>query len=351
MPKCPDPLFEIPCPSLQDNYVVDLLGGVVRKRPPTGEEALEQRNRLKELARQGDPLAQARFARTLLTDNPNARKNQQARRLLTRAARTREPLALYLLGLIKLRAQGCAADHPGGVALIEEAALLGNRDAARDAGKAASLGIGQSKDPAKALYWWRLAGAAGDTRAQRQAGRAYRDGLGAPRDYTQAQYWLEKAAHGRDQTAQFELARLLLRRDNPHADKALSDKWMKEAALSGILEAQYRLGVDHWSGRLGRVDLREALRWTSRAAEGGNTLALTTLAGFFLTGNALPINRQYAYVLLKAAQKLGDETASMTLMPLNNMLTYRQKREAAAILAAAPSVKKLIETLIPRNER
>lgn len=55
MPKRPDPSFPIPGPEKAESYVLDLLGGIVRRRPLTGEEALAQLNRIEEDARRGHP--------------------------------------------------------------------------------------------------------------------------------------------------------------------------------------------------------------------------------------------------------------------------------------------------------
>ena len=68
MPKRPDPRFPIPAPEKAEDYVLDLLGGIVRRRPLTGEEAMAQLIRLEEDARRGNPAAQTEFARRLLTD-------------------------------------------------------------------------------------------------------------------------------------------------------------------------------------------------------------------------------------------------------------------------------------------
>ena len=126
---------------------------------------------------------------------------------------------------------------------------------------------------------------------------------------------------------------------------------MREAALSGVVDAQYRLGVFFWSGRGGRVDLREAVRWMCRAAENGSTLAMTTLSGFLLTGNALPLNRPSAYALLKAAANLGDASATATLPSMLLMLPPRERRQADKWVRSATSTKSLVEFLIPRADR
>ena len=351
MPKRPDDRFPIPASSREDNYVLDLLGGIVRRRPLTGEEALAQLQKLEADAAAGNPEAQTEFARYLLTDAPDSRKNRRALLLLRRAAKHSLPKALHLLGIVMLRGQGLKADPAEGARLLYAAAMAGLAPAARDYAALCRDGIGREASDKDALYWWRIAGAGGETDAQREAGLALRDGRGAPKNLTEAAKWLERSALGRDGEAQYALARLHQRRDWPDADPIVAERWMREAALSGIVSAQYRLGIDCWSGRSGRVDLREAVRWTCRAAENGSTQAETTLAGFFLTGNALPLDRFRAYALLLSAARQGDGTACATLLSLNRMLTRREKTDALRLVRSHRPVRTLIETLIPRNER
>ena len=351
MPKCPDSRFAIPASDRSDNYVLDLLGGIVRRRPLTGEEALAQLNRLEEDAKRGNPTAQTEFARYLLTDAPDSRKNRRALALLRRAAKRKLPEALYLLGIVLLRGQGLKADPVEGANYLHQAALLGSAGAANDYAKLCRLGYGRQASDKDALYWFRIAGAQGQVHAQREAGLALRDGRGSPKNLDEASKWLRQAAQGRDPVAQFELARLYQRRDWSQADPVEAQRWLNDAAISGIVEAQYRLGVYYWAGRGGRVDLREAVRWTCRAAENGNTQALTTLADFFLTGNALPLNRFNAYTLLKCAARRHDMNALMTLKALDRMLTAAEKNKATRLVMTTKSPKVLVETLIPRQSR
>ncbi len=351
MPKRPDATFSIPAPEAARNVVLDLLGGVVRRRPLTGEEALAALNRLEADAAAGDAAAQTAFARTLLTDSPDSRKNRRALLLLRRAVKKDLPQALHLLGLLYLRGQGLAADREKGAALVIRAATAGLAEAELDAAKAAKLGFGVPQSDAKALYWWRLAGAQGKTAAQREAGLAYLHARGTAKNYDEAAKWLRLAALAGDPPSQFALARLHQRRDWPNARSEEAVHWMKEAAFSGIVEAQYRLGIFFWAGHAGKVDLREAVRWLCRAAENGSATAMTTLAGFLMTGNALPLNRQHAYTLLSAAAGKGDAGAAATAGSFDRLLSPREKRAALKVLRESEDDKHLIETLIPRNER
>ena len=264
MPKRPDPRFPIPAPEKAEDYVLDLLGGIVRRRPLTGEEAMAQLIRLEEDARRGNPAAQTEFARRLLTDAPDSRKNRRALSLLRKAAARKLPEALHLLGVVMLRGQGLDADPAEGAKLLEEAAYLGSAGAAADLARLCRMGLGRPASDRDALYWYRIAGAKGHTASQREAGLMLRDGRGARADNDEAARWLRAAAQGRDPQAQYELARLHQRRGWAGADPEEAARWLTEAALSGVVEAQYRLGVHYWAGRGGRVDLREAVRWPRR---------------------------------------------------------------------------------------
>lgn len=351
MPKRPDPRFPIPAPEKAEDYVLDLLGGIVRRRPLTGEEAMAQLIRLEEDARRGNPAAQTEFARRLLTDAPDSRKNRRALSLLRKATARKLPEALHLLGVVMLRGQGLKADPAEGAKLLEEAAYLGSAGAAAGLARLCRMGLGRPASDRDALYWYRIAGAKGHTASQREAGLMLRDGCGARADNDEAARWLRAAAQGRDPQAQYELARLHQRRGWAGADPEEAARWLTEAALSGVVEAQYRLGVHYWAGRGGRVDLREAVRWTCRAAENGSTQALTTLADFFLTGSALDMNRFNAYTLLKCAARLHDAGAATTLTALERMLTRSEKARATRLVMISKTPRVLVETLIPRQSR
>ena len=249
MPKRPDPRFPIPAPEKAEDYVLDLLGGIVRRRPLTGEEAMAQLIRLEEDARRGNPAAQTEFARRLLTDAPDSRKNRRALSLLRKAAARKLPEALHLLGVVMLRGQGLDADPAEGAKLLEEAAYLGSAGAAADLARLCRMGLGRPASDRDALYWYRIAGAKGHTASQREAGLMLRDGRGARADNDEAARWLRAAAQGRDPQAQYELARLHQRRGWAGADPEEAARWLTEAALSGVVEAQYRLGVHYWADR------------------------------------------------------------------------------------------------------
>jgi uncharacterized protein len=126
MPKKPDEIFAVPAAREEESYLLGLLGGVVRRRPLTGEEALAALNSLERRAAEGDPKSQTEFARYLLTDAPDARRNRRALLLLKKAAASGLPEAIRLLGIVYMRGQGLSADRRKGQELLHRAALLGS---------------------------------------------------------------------------------------------------------------------------------------------------------------------------------------------------------------------------------
>ena len=349
MPRRPDPLFSIPKPEAFTEPVLDLLGGVARPRPLAGDEAIAALGRIEAAAKGGDPRACAELARRLLTEEPGARTNRRALGLLRKSAAADYPEGLHLLGLLHMRGQGLRQDKVEGARLIERAALLGSCAAQCDMARACLLGAGAPANAARALYWLRLAAAQGDAQEALRAGRMYREGEGCargPESDAQAARWLELAARAGVPQAQYGLAELLRRARDP----ARARQWMREAAFSGIVDAQFRIGVANWSGAGGSVDQREAVRWLCRAAEGGSPRAAAMLAGFLMTGNGLPLSASRAWTLFRWAERLGDADSAATARILERQLSEEERAAGLALLTSA-APREILERLIPRAER
>lgn len=357
MPKRPDERFPWPQIDPAGNYVVDLLGGIVRRRPMSGEELLAREREIDAAAAAGDPAAQTAVAKRLFIEQPNAEANRRAVRLLKKAIARRLPAAHHLYGIALLRGQGLKADHAAAVRHLEAAALAGDAAAQIDLARCLEEGFGVEPNPERALYWRRLAAVhepypASSASAEMlgeaalAAGRRYEE-TGC---YAEADQWMTRAARHSRGPAQYALARLHLRRDWEGRSAEDARRWMNEAALAGVLDAQFRLGVFCWSGAGGRVDLREAVRWLCRAAEGGHAQAAGMLAGFLLTGNALPFDRLRAWAMLRIAARLGDDASALTAKTLERQLPASERRNARTCWLSLP-VKDAVAAIIPRSER
>lgn len=352
MPKRPDEAFQIPKPEDDGNYVLDLLGGVVRKRPLSGEEALRQEEEFLKQAKSGRPEAICHVAGRLLRGSPDAESNRKAIRLMKKGLTGGHPELLHLFAVCALRGQGMKKNVELGVKLLHKAALDGCPQAEFDYAKACLMGIAgfDEKDrTSEALKWLRLAAAAGIPAAGLEAARIYRDGSGVSKDYKEALKWFERAAASGLAAAQHELALMHLKRDFDERSPEQARRWMNEAAISGVIDAQYRLAIFCWSGAGGSVAVRESVRWLIRAAEAGHANAMSMLAGFFLTGNGLDRNPANAYALYLAADRLGDASAAATSSVIRPMLSQDEAIQAQA--ASRTPARELLEELIPRNKR
>lgn len=125
---------------------------------------------------------------------------------LQQAAAKGNPKAEAQLGEMLLRGDGVPADEARGVTLLEKSARAGNSAAAFRIGMLLAHGErGVTKDPDRALAYFRAGAAGGEKEAFFNIGAAYTNGLGVKRDYGEALGWLivarQKGADGQTEQA------------------------------------------------------------------------------------------------------------------------------------------------------
>lgn len=81
---------------------------------------------------------------------------------------------------------------------------------------------------------------------------------------------------------------------------------MQRAAEAGFVTAMFGLGRLHETGRLGRPDLPQALRWYALSAEAGSVDGMVELATGYYLGRGLPQDRAAAARWYREAAKGGD---------------------------------------------
>lgn len=100
---------------------------------------------------------------------------------------------------------GLRADHKEAFSLYQSAAKLGHAQAAYRTAVSCEIGVGATKDPMKAIQWYKRAAALGDTPAMYKMGMIQLQGLlGQPKNPREALVWLKRAAERADE-------------ENPHA--------------------------------------------------------------------------------------------------------------------------------------
>lgn len=125
---------------------------------------------------------------------------------LQQAAAKGNPKADAHPGEMLLRGDGVPADDARGVTLLEKSARAGNSAAAFRIGMLLAHGErGVTKDPDRALAYFRAGAAGGEKEAFFNIGAAYTNGLGVKRDYGEALGWLivarQKGADGQTEQA------------------------------------------------------------------------------------------------------------------------------------------------------
>ncbi|MCX7082320.1 MAG: tetratricopeptide repeat protein [Methylococcales bacterium] len=146
------------------------------------------------------------------------------------------------------------------------AATLGNQEAEFDVGLMYLTGDGIAKDAPQALTWLLKAANHDVTDAQYNAALMYLTGDGIAADTEQAFVWMTKAALNNAVDAQYNLG---LMYDKAHeADKSFT--WLAKAAALDHQQAQYHLGRMYLKGYGTEVNLVQALKWLSKAAEQGS---------------------------------------------------------------------------------
>lgn len=249
-----------------------------------------------------------------------------AREELTRAGA--DDRALLLLGQLASNGQGEPADPVKALRLYEQAAGLGNAEAAHNAGVLYANGRGVEQDLAAALRWYRRSAELGHVPALRMVGLMYATGQGVPVDEDEADRHWRAAADAGDERALHDLGTLYAyhRQDFPEAAY-----WYLLAAKAGIeiavrelrllapklrgpartdRRARTMLGVIrafHLDDPAGGVELLTA------SADEGDPVAQRTLGYLIQHGVGTAPDEYRAAALFQAAAEAGDATAAFNL--------------------------------------
>jgi uncharacterized protein len=177
-------------------------------------------------------------------------------------------------------------------------------------------GLGEPKDPARAVALYEQGAKGGSVKAQYRLGQIYREGKLVPADRAKAELWLATAAELGDQEAAAQLAAL---RDNAMAaDPYLAARQLESAGRTadaavayqrlsdaGNLRARTRLAWLYEAGRgIGR-DLPRAARLFRSAAEGGEAEAQYALSVMLETGTGQARNSEESALWLRRAAAGG----------------------------------------------
>jgi TPR repeat protein len=170
-----------------------------------------------------------------------------------------------LLGCPPHRA-GPLGEGPTAVALLQQQAVRGEREAQYRLGLLALTGEGVPHDARVAVQWLQRAAAQGHPEAQRLLGQLSLTGQGLPRNATAAAAWYRRAAEQGDSEAQWQLGRLYQVGQGVPRNEAEAAAWYRRAAEHGDPERQWHLGLKYLHGWGVPQDSVQAYLWLSLAA-------------------------------------------------------------------------------------
>lgn len=188
----------------------------------------------------------------------------------------------------------------------------------------------EDTDSHEGVKWLRIAAEKGCIAAKVLISECYRNGIGVPKDLSESFKWFVKAAAGDrliDEEvkpiadyrkaatslalyAQYEVSRSYANGKGVKKDQKLAAKWLQEAANGGLTIAQSSIGRAYLMGQLGiQKNGVEAVKWLRRAAEKGDAGAQINIGYCYDQGIGMVKNQVEAYKwsLLAAAQ--GGEQA------------------------------------------
>lgn len=175
-----------------------------------------------------------------------------------------------------------------------------------------SIGLGVTRDPAKASEWYERAAARGNTDAKRALGFAYWIGSGVSKDLAKAKSNLEEAVAADNASAKILLALLYLG-GGDKADEPKAIELFKSAVAQGSPSAEEQMADEYETGKHVAIDLSESLRLRRKAAASGLLRAMNELGLMYENGNGTPKDLAEAARWYEKAAKVGDLKAKKAL--------------------------------------
>jgi TPR repeat protein len=111
-------------------------------------------------------------------------------------------------------------------------------------------------------------------------------------------------------------------------DRAITVQWYRENAEKGDLDAQYKLGLLHLTGKGALQDFGEAAKWLKLSAEQGHPQAQFQLGLIYRVGHGVPIDPGQAYKWLNLAAAAGVNQAVLVRNEVMRSLSTDQLAQA-----------------------
>ena len=259
-------------------------------------------------AEQGDTEAQLELAKSYHSCEGIEENQELALYWLKNAALQENVDAQFLLGLSYYHGDGIEENHDEAFYWWKRAAEQGLVDAQAHLSYLYYHGFGTDANKKEAFKWAKKAAEGNWSGAFAQLAFCYEHGIGTRRNKDKALAWYKKAAEEGDVEVQNHLAQehfgsIKIKETDENKDIIL--KWARMGAKLGNADAQFKLGVIYYEGKIVETDYQLAMYWLKKAYEGG---------------------REAAFDVIKEISKANRETpASIDMDTLSGLIVKLEK--------------------------
>ena len=208
---------------------------------------------------------------------------------------------------------GEAKDEAEAVKWFRNAAEQGDAKAQTALGACYANGQGVAQDYVEAVQWFRKAAEQNYVNAQNNLGVCYENGKGVAKDYVEAVKWFRKAAEQGHALAQFDLGCCYKNGEGVAKDEAEAVKWFRNAAEQNYANAQVVLGICYAKGGGVAKDEAEAVKWYRKAAEKNLRAAQKVLGACYANGEGVAKDYVEAVKWFRKAADQNDAQAQSNL--------------------------------------
>jgi TPR repeat protein len=198
-------------------------------------------------------------------------------------------------------------------------------------------------DYAGAAYWYHQASDRGEVQAFYELANLYHDGLGVPADASQSFQLLQKAAEANYVPAMSPLSDAYAEQKTA-TSRERATYWAMKAAGAGDPQGWLTLGFEYDTGKLGGDPPywhQKAMESYSKAADGGNCLAMMAIGDLYAAGSGVRADQAQAQSWHAKAQSCQGGNLAM----LQQQVAQYKARAAAQrdpalypVLAALPDI-------------
>lgn len=257
------------------------------------------------------------YAQALLGGNGVERDAERAVAMLQSLA-PHDPSgqAHFILGIATLYGFGLEADSAQGIALIRQAAEIGNTRAMIGLGRLYAVGEGVQRDTVEAVRWYERAVAAGSTQAMIQLAGSYLTGLVAPKNPQRAVELYQMAADRGNLDALCRLGLCYEQGEGVTSNSRRAYNLYQQAAEKGSAWGMRLVAYCYGQGIYVDQDSKQAAEWFRRSAEKGDVQSCYMLGRLYVFGEGVKKNKKEARKWLGMAAEAGHEEAAELLKTL-----------------------------------